>query len=142
LPRVSIDDLLYLIYEDAINLFVVGKATVDSEIGISYPNPPIIPLCFITSTACIMNVGESPPLQNMILKQLKDLFNVIETIDVQDESKNRKPFELLNVTALHIRLLLLAQVQFGGDDPESLTFLFVHFSQFLPLNHMQAAILG
>jgi len=137
--------LLYLIKEDATGLFVIGQAIVAAEIGIAFPNPEITPICFvvITAMACTMNVGENP-LQNMILEKLKGLFNEIETINVEDESKNgddgRKPFEKLNITALHIRLLLSVQIQFGGANPEKIVQ--IPFRSFFPIPSSESSYSG
>jgi hypothetical protein len=45
--------LLSLIEEekDAHGLFVIGQSIVDPEIGISFPYPEIIPLCFVLLTS-------------------------------------------------------------------------------------------
>ena len=130
--------LVFLIQENIWGLTVIGKEIVAAEIGISYPTPEIIPLCFvlITSLASFKKVGENP-LQNMILDKLNELFTVIETIDVKDESKNGdegkngKPFEMLTITALHIRLLLRVQILFGGDDPDKIVD--IPFRSFFPI---------
>jgi hypothetical protein len=117
--------LVYLIQDNIWGLIVIGKEIVAAEIGISYPTHEIIPLCFvlITSFASFRKVGENP-LQNMILDKLKELFNVIETNDGSS-------VELFTITALHIRLLLRAQILFGGDDPDKIVD--IPFRSFFPI---------
>mmetsp|Transcript_16375 Transcript_16375/g.17111 ORF Transcript_16375/g.17111 Transcript_16375/m.17111 type:complete len:489 (-) Transcript_16375:120-1586(-) len=118
--------------QNSSDLPVIGNSIVAAEIGISvHQIPEIIPLCFvfITSLAHVHKMGESP-LQNIILEELCNLFNILKAIDADDEKKDGSPFEILNVTALHIRLLLLVQIQFGGDNPEQIVE--IPFHSFLP----------
>ena len=104
---------------------------MSAEIGISYPTPEIIPLCFavITSLGHSYNIGENP-LQNIILNHFSNLFHIFESIDPNDANKDGKPFEQLTITALHVRLLLWAETQFGGDNPEQTVKIL--FRSFLP----------
>lgn len=77
-----------------------------------------------------------------ILNQSKVLLNTIEIIDANDGEEDGAPFELLIITALHIRVLLSFQIQFGGDNLEQrveIPFRPFIFTYSL-MNHFQAIL--
>jgi hypothetical protein len=107
--------LIRFVEESSEGLAELEEEIVAAEIGKRSPLE-IIPLCFvaIVGRASLKYCGEDP-VQQKILDKLAALFAALGKIRPEPDKKDGKPFEQLTLTALHVRLLLLNEIQCGND---------------------------